>query len=126
MGDTVDRRGNDADAGAHMDCDDNGEEGGVLRSAHASPSSESMAGSGSALLWTTVPWAAGSAGLGAAPTNTSQTDRDGLPTGSAAEGKERYRCPISQQNRTQTSPTKNERKNRNKRLKRQLATLSKK
>ena len=109
-----------------MGCDDDGEEGGVLKSAHASPSSEPMASSGSASLWITAPWAAGSAGLGDAPTNASQTDRDGLPTGSAAENKEQYQCPSSQQNRTQTSPTKNERKNRNKQLKRQLATLSKK
>ena len=38
VGDTVDRRGDDADAGAHMDCDDDGEESGVP--------------------WVTVPWAA--------------------------------------------------------------------
>jgi len=29
LGDTADRHGDDADAGAHMDCDDDGEEGGV-------------------------------------------------------------------------------------------------
>ena len=28
MGDTIDRQGDDADAGAHMDCDDDGEGGG--------------------------------------------------------------------------------------------------
>ena len=126
VGDTVDRRGDDADAGAHMDCNDDGEEGGVLRLAHASPSSESMTGSGTASLWITVPWAAGSADLGPAPTNASQLTRDRLPTGSAVEKPEQYWCPSSQQNRTQTSPTKDERRKRNRRLQRELATLSKK
>ena len=40
VGDTAHRRGDDAEAGARMDCDDDGEEGGVP--------------------WVTVPWAANS------------------------------------------------------------------
>ena len=47
------------EAGAHMGCDDDSEEGGVLKLAHASPSSEPMASSGPASLWITAPWSAG-------------------------------------------------------------------